>query len=831
MKKYYLFIALLLSVFAKAQIINIPDAKFKAKLLRANSIYEIASTQPSVYNSVTKTWTSFPTSFTTIDTNGDGEIQVSEASAIKYLDIKLADIENLEGINYFINLQIFLCDGNLLSNLNVNKLTKLLTLSCTFNQLTNLNVSGLTNLTTLICSNNQFSSMNINSLINLENLDCSHNQLTNLNVSIFPKLKSLHCGANSLPQLNVSGLDLEALYCFDNQMSSLNVSELTNLVSLNCDNNQLTSLNVSMLSNLTYLYCSGNQIKSLDVSRLTKLLDFNCYDNQLTSLNVSGLTNLMSLFCFDNQLTSLDVSESTNLTYLVCFSNQLTSLLIKNNNRNWDDLRFQDNPNLAYICVDEKDTAMVQTLINDNGLASTCNLNSYCSFTPGGTFYTINGTNKIDENNNGCDATDLSYPNLKFTITDGINTGSLIANASDFYSIPVQAGMYTITPQLENPSYFDISPASATIDFPVQASPFEQNFCILPNGVHHDLEVVVIPLIFTRPGFDATYKIKYKNKGNFTENTTIELNYNDAVLDYVSSTLAPTIQSADVLSWSIGSLTPFQSGEFVITLNVNSPMETPAINNGDILNYSAIIKGLNIDETPADNTFTLQQMVVGAMDPNDKICLEGNIISPSMIGEYVHYQIRFENTGSYFAQNIVVKDIIDITKFDISTLQITDSSHSCSTKITDNKVEFIFENIKLPHEDASNDGFIVFKIKTLPTLAINSEIENEASIYFDYNFPVVTNTAKSTFKTLAVDSFNFSDYLNISPNPAKDVLKISNKQNITISSIRIYNMLGQLVETVVKPTNLIDVSGLKTGNYIISITSDKGVSSEKLIKN
>ncbi len=94
-------------------------------------------------------------------------------------------------------------------------------------------------------------------------------------------------------------------------------------------------------------------------------------------------------------------------------------------------------------------------------------------------------------------------------------TGSLISNSSGNYSIPVSAGTHTFTPQFENPSYFTSSPASATVSFPATASPFIQNFCITPNGVHHDLEVVVIPLEPARPGFDATYKIKYKNKGTF----------------------------------------------------------------------------------------------------------------------------------------------------------------------------------------------------------------------------------------------------------------------------------------------------------------------------
>ena len=279
-------------------------------------------------------------------------------------------------------------------------------------------------------------------------------------------------------------------------------------------------------------------------------------------------------------------------------------------------------------------------------------------------------------------------------------------------------------------------------------------------------------------------------------------------------------------------LAPFESGEIIVTLNLNSPTETPPLNAGTILTYTATCNGNNVDETSADNTFNLNQTVVNSYDPNDKTCLEGETIDPDMIGKYVHYMIRFENTGTFAAQNIVVKDIIDTTKFDILTLQMTDTSHSCVTKISDNnKVEFIFENINLPFDNATNDGYVVFKIKTKPNLVIGNTISNSANIYFDYNFPIVTNTATSTFQTpLQNDTFVFDNYFSIYPNPADNILNISSKLSTEISSLSIYNVLGQLVQTNTKPSKSIDVSDLKTGNYILKVVTAAGVSSTKFSK-
>ena len=788
-KLYFSLLTLLLCFVANAQIVNIPDANFKAKLLAASPSLTTASVETPIYNSSSNSWT--VSSYNKIDTNNDGEIQVSEAQTIKYLNISFSSITNIEGMLSFTNI---------------------IYLGCVSNPLTSLNVQGLTNLQGLICSNNQLTSLNFQGLTNLLTLDCSNNPLTSL---------------------NVQGLtNLETLFCITSQLSSLNVQGLTNLQFLDCSDNQLSSINVQGLANLQFLICKNNALSSLNVQGLTNLITLTCYNNQITTLNLQGLTNLLTLDCFNNQLPSLNVQELGNLHYLDCSNNQLTSLFVKNGNlQGWSFFAISENPNLAYICADEADLTFVQTKVNQAGYTATCQVNSYCSFVPGGTYYTIQGNNKLDTNSNGCDAIDGFYPNLKFTISNGTVVGSLISNASGNFSIPVSAGTHTITPQFENPNYFTSSPTSTTINFPATASPFVQDFCIAPNGIHHDLEVVIIPLEPARPGFDATYKIKYKNKGNQNETATLVFNYNDAILDYISSTLTPTTTSTGSLSWNIGTVTPFQSGEFVVTLNVNSPMETPAVNAGDILNYTAVINGLNTDETPVDNTATLNQTVVNSYDPNDKTCLEGTTINPNMIGQYVHYQIRFENTGTFPAENIVVKDMIDTTKFDIATLQITDASHSCVTRITNpNKVEFIFEDINLPFDDATNDGYVVFKIKTKSTLVVGNTISNLANIYFDYNFPIVTNTATSTFQALATNEFDSNNALTLYPIPVKGNLNFSLKNNEITSSISIYNLLGQLIQTTTNPSNSIDVSNLQSGSYLIKVTTDKGINSGKFVK-
>ncbi|CAH0335934.1 hypothetical protein FVB9288_01599 [Flavobacterium sp. CECT 9288] len=843
MKKiYFLLITLVSLTTVHAQIINIPDANFKTKLLQANTTNTIAKNLSG--------------NFFKIDSNNNGNIEDAEAKQVSVLYLQASSITSLEGIQYFININQLNCSTNRLATLDLTTLVNLKSIECSFNNLTYLNVNHLVQLETLNCRWNQIVNLDVSNLANLRIFTCDNNKLTSIILGNHPKISSFDCTRNNLSSLNLSSMsNLRILICQYNYLSTLNVnhmvnldtllcgsnyylavldiSNLTKLRQLNCDYNSLKSLNVSNLPNLYILFCNNNLISNLDISAIKGLERFSCANNQIANL-VVGSSPYNKLFdCSNNKLTSLDLNNYKLVEDLNCSNNLLKSLYLKNGFFE-QNINYSGNSNLEYICIDENELDRINNL-NLSYNYTKCNVNSYCTFTPGGKFYTIKGNIKFDPNNNGCDVSDFAFPNLKINISDGLTVGEISPDKSGNYSIPVQSGSQTVTPIFENPTYFNASPTRFIVSFPSQASPFSQNFCITANGEHPDLEITLIPLEVARPGFETKYKVIYKNKGNQTQSGSVNLTFDDATLDFISANPVVTTQKLNSLSWDFTNFKPFESREISFTLTVNKPTEIPAVNNGDILKFVATITSQVTDEIPIDNTFTLNQIVVGSYDPNDKTCLEGNVIKPELIGQYVHYMIRFENTGTYQAQNVVVKDMIDLSKFDISSLIPTSSSHSFVTKISDkNRVEFIFENINLPFDDANNDGYIAFKIKTLPTLKVGDSFTNEANIYFDYNFPILTNKATSKFETtLETQDFDFSNYFSLYPNPANEELNIIAKQNIEIQSLTIYDILGQVVIAVpnAKSESKIDVSKLSSGNYFVKVKSDKGISSMKFIKN
>ena len=121
-------------------------------------------------------------------------------------------------------------------------------------------------------------------------------------------------------------------------------------------------------------------------------------------------------------------------------------------------------------------------------------------------------------------------------------------------------------------------------------------------------------------------------------------------------------------------------------------------------------------------------------------------------GAYIDYTIRFQNTGTDTAFNVVLSDTL-AGELLLNTLQVTASSHTCKATVKDNIVFFEFLNILLPDSNVNeikSHGFVSFRIKPHPSVPSGTTINNKAAIYFDYNTPVITNTAGTFIKTFTI---------------------------------------------------------------------------------
>lgn len=191
-----------ITIGAKAQDVTIPDANFKASLVSNSSI----------------------------NTNNDTEIQVSEASAFTgMINVYNKSITNLTGIEAF------------------------------------------TKMTSLVCEKNKLTTLDLSANIALTHLNCAHNSLTQLDLSANPDLVNVRCVVNAL--------------------TTIDISKNTLLVDISCEYNSLTVLDVSNNTELTRITCLNNSITSLDVSMCTKLTLLRCENNALASLNLANGNN------------------------------------------------------------------------------------------------------------------------------------------------------------------------------------------------------------------------------------------------------------------------------------------------------------------------------------------------------------------------------------------------------------------------------------------------------------------------------------------------------------------------------------------------------------
>lgn len=788
------------------------------------------------------------TNLTTLDLRPNTKLEILNCSGNSSLtNVNWTGLTNLKEINCssnskinslsfdgLINLKKLICNATAITELNVSSCTNLEYLSCQNSKLTSLNVTGLSKLTSLNFYDNLLTTINTSTLSSLKEYTCGYNKFSSLDLTGLSNLTLLICRGNLLTSIDLTGLSaLEEIDCSSNEITSLNLSPLTSVKNINTSFNKLSSIDVTGLTNLITLDCRYNLISSsLDLTGLNNLQSLDCSNNQIPAIVFGGNAKLTTIECSNNLITTLDLSNFALDTNLSCYNNLLESLYLKNGKK--EVINIYGNPTLKFICQDQDAIYRLQQDVVNPLNYTNCVVSPFCSFTPGGVYYTVQGGQKFDFNNNGCDNADNNLPYLKYTLSDGTTSDYIISKEDGDYILNVPSGSFSVSPTFENPSYYTSNPATLNISFPTQSSPFTQDFCITANGVHPDLEVVIIPIQQSIPGFDATYKIVLKNKGTITQSGTVNLVFNDAVLDFVSSNPTLDNQSINSLSWDFSNLNPFETKTINLVLNLNSPLETPLVNMGDVLHFSANVTSAETDENPLDNTFDFNQTVVNSFDPNDITCLEGQTVPLTNDDFYLHYVVRFENTGNYAAQNIVVEDVIDTNVYNVASLVPMSSSHPFYTIKKSGygiqtAIHFIFENINLPFTSDSNTGYIAFKIKTKhPYYDFAQSIWNKkANIYFDYNYPIKTNIVSTSMKTLSSEDFTSAKRNAFYPNPAKDKIYFNQEQK----SVTIFTIEGKKINTALKNKEL-NISELPKGVYLLQInTIENTLVTKKLIKN
>jgi uncharacterized repeat protein (TIGR01451 family) len=280
----------------------------------------------------------------------------------------------------------------------------------------------------------------------------------------------------------------------------------------------------------------------------------------------------------------------------------------------------------------------------------------------------------------------------------------------------------------------------------------------------------------------------------------------------------------DTVFFEIGTLQPFERK--TIHLTYYTP-DTTTLGSIQMATFGLLQAGQPFEDYQSQGY--MASFVVGSYDPNDKLVHPAGGYSPEMMADSIalDYTIRFQNTGTFYAEKVSILDTLDAS-LDLNSFVMGVSSHPCEVFLRNtNVLEFLFEDILLP--DSTTDfegskGYCTYSINPKQDIPLNTEIKNTAYIYFDFNQPIVTNTTYTFYGIpLATQQPTQTVQLSISPNPSNSFAKI-NWQALDISQtseLVLFDMTGSKIWISTIDTSqgelTIDTKALPNGIYQLSL--------------
>jgi uncharacterized repeat protein (TIGR01451 family) len=657
----------------------------------------------------------------------------------------------------------------------------------------------------------------------LKLFNCYGCSLTALPNPLPDSLTWLICEYNSLTSIPALPAGLQYFSCNGNNITTLPALPAS-LITLQCNTTLLTSLpplatTTPLLQNLD---CSFNNLTSLPVLP-PSCTSLNCSNDSLTSL--PPLRNMIFLTCDHNNLTSIP-PVSSSLYSFKCNNNPHLSCLP------WI---YNINPSFAladfYIsgtdihCLPRNFTALNFDV--NPGTMQVCGPGSGCDF-----YYTISGNVHMDTAAT-CQIDSL-YPgapvrNVKVQLLrNGQVAQQVYTLASGNYSFVTDTlANYTVVIDTPTSPLTVICPVSRSISAALSvldSVSINDNFGLTCSSV--DYEVKYIQSDNFRPGRATTIYVQAGNASvlNYNVNCggssagTVKTIFSGPV-HYVgpaAGSLTPTSISGDTLTYSVADLNTLQpnSLNFIVTTDSAAAI-------GSAICLTAIITPSVADANIHDDTMTKCSEVGNSFDPNHKTV---SPLDTFQSGKWLTYTIHFQNTGNDTAYLVVLRDTLS-PYVDASSFEYLASSHHAVIQLFGNAMAFTFPHINLVDSfdnPALSTGWIQYKVRAKANLPVGTQVKNTASIYFDNNPAIVTNTTVNVVDTVS-HSLGIYDPARLStislhPNPNKGTFTLQTSGSIN-AEYTISDMLGHIIlqQTITTDDQQIDMHDAADGVYTLTV--------------
>lgn len=436
-------------------------------------------------------------------------------------------------------------------------------------------------------------------------------------------------------------------------------------------------------------------------------------------------------------------------------------------------------------------------------------------------------------------AADYFLPDVRVCASNGQHTECTYTNYAGYYQLPlVDTGQYTVWVRSFHP-YFDGVCDSITIDLPVSAGILpDRDFYVCGPPVT-DLKVAVNCGV-ARPGFEQITSVQVSNSGTLQADSSLITVTLDAGLDVQQIAPLPLDYdpAAGKITWLVVKLGLFEQFKATVRSVVTAAL-------GDTLHVAAEILPKNPDVQPGDNTDACAAVVTGSYDPNDKQVYPPGVggsghIAPS--DSVLTYTIRFQNTGTDTAFTVIVRDTLDASVFEVEGVQPLQASHPYQLRVEQGSIlVFTFDRINLPDSNrtvAGSQGFVRFRIPLKRGLPEGTLVQNSAAIYFDYNFPVITNTTHNTVTAIA-EARPVQPGLRIAPNPA--TRNATAYLDLPVPShylqLSMYNLAGQRIRALYRSSAPaggkmqipMEWGNIAAGLYVLRLETEYGAATAKLV--
>jgi len=346
-----------------------------------------------------------------------------------------------------------------------------------------------------------------------------------------------------------------------------------------------------------------------------------------------------------------------------------------------------------------------------------------------------------------------------------------------------------------------------------------------------DLQVFLTPISPFRPGFPVRYDVLCRNVGTVTTDAGLSLVLDDG-LSLDSASITPGSVAGNTLTWALGPMLSLQNIQLSVycTQSVADTLGSPVTTTAEITPIAG-------DLVPEDNTVTANNQVIGSFDPNDIVVDPTEVLVDDVADAVLDYTIRFQNTGTDTAFTVAVENVLPTNAY-LPSFEVIGSSHPMTLVYYDfdHKLRFQFNDILLPDSNVNellSNGYVRYRIRPLSTLLPGDSILNQASIFFDFNAPVITNTAVTLIETTAgAPTLSPEEGFVLYPNPADDALQVRTAQPMENAEFSLIDALGQVLlsERLSGTTHVIDLSDQPPGIYLLTVRTEHGISSKFLVR-